>query len=289
MSTKTYLVGLAVSALTLLSCHGGASHAEDVDDAIGTEDYQQVDSLEEDAQGEESMLKEESDPRLDAVFDDFLFAFLHNPRFRKNRIAKPLRLEHPSRPTETLDSFDSDFEFAFLSGDFLTSLYGSNAEMQDADEGILADDTLISVQRINLNDGTVRHFKFWRKEGHWQLFTIREGSFDEDGELNDFLRFYAKFCKDSTTQTQYISNPLRIAIQDPDDDEGCIDGTIDANQWHSFCPEVPSGIISNIQREGQRYNSRKMILRKSGLSNGMQEVFSFTRERDNWRLNRYEN
>lgn len=289
MSTKTYLVGLAVSALTLLSCHGGASHAEDVDDAIGTEDYQQVDSLEEDAQGEESMLKEESDPRLDAVFDDFLFAFLHNPRFRKNRIAKPLRLEHPSRPTETLDSFDSDFEFAFLSGDFLTSLYGSNAEMQDADEGILADDTLISVQRINLNDGTVRHFKFWRKEGHWQLFTIREGSFDEDGELNDFLRFYAKFCKDSTTQTQYISNPLRIAIQDPDDDEGCIDGTIDANQWHSFCPEVPSGIISNIQREGQRYNSRKMILRKSGLSNGMQEVFTFTRERDNWRLNRYEN
>lgn len=289
MSTKTYLVWLAVGALTLLSCHGGASHAEDVETPTDVEDYQQVDSLEEDAQEEESMLKEESDPRLDAVFDDFLFAFLHNPRFRKNRIAKPLRLEHPSRPTETLDSFDSDFEFAFLSGDFLTSLYGSNAEMQDADDGILADDTLISVQRINLNDGTVRHFKFRRKEGHWQLFTIREGSFDEDGELNDFLRFYAKFCKDSTTQTQYISNPLRIAIQDPDDDEGCIDGTIDANQWHSFCPEVPSGIISNIQREGQRYNSRKMILRKSGLSNGMQEVFTFTRERDNWRLNRYEN
>lgn len=289
MSTKTYLVGLTVGALTLLSCHGGSSHTEDVEDSAGVADCLQVDSLEEETQEEEAMSKEGSDPRLDAVFDDFLFAFLHNPGFRKKRIAKPLRLEHPSRPTETLDSFDSDFEFAFLSGDFLTSLYGSNAEMQDADDGKLADDTLISVQRINLNDGTMRHFKFRRKEGHWQLFAIREGSFDEDGELNDFLRFYAKFCKDSTTQAQAICNPLHIAIQDPDDDDDCIDGTIDANQWHSFCPEVPSGIISNIQREGQRYNSRKMILRKSGLSNGMQEVFSFTREHENWRLNRYEN
>ena len=52
--------------------------------------------------------------------------------------------------------------------------------------------------------------------------------------------------------------------------------------------EVPGGIISNI-RKSQYYGPHRVVLRKSGMSDGMQEIFTFTRERDAWRLTRYEN
>ena len=81
---------------------------------------------------------------------------------------------------------------------------------------------------------------------------------------------------------------MRVVLQDPDDEEESIDGIISADQWQTFCPEVPGGIISNI-RKGQHYGGQRIVLRKSGLSNGLQEVFTFTKERTGWRLSRYEN
>ena len=186
-----------------------------------------------------------------------------------------------------LEEFDPDFEFGFLSGEYFTTLYGSTSQMLEEDEEESEEDTIVSLQRINLNDGTIRNFHFLREQGHWQLDAIREATFEDD-DLGDFLSFYAQFCNDSIFQTQSIANPLHIAIQDPEDGDGSINGIIDANQWQTFCPEVPSGIISNI-RKGQSYGGQKIVLRKSGLSNGLQEVFTFTKERGTWRLTRYEN
>ena len=128
---------------------------------------------------------------------------------------------------------------------------------------------------------------FQREEGRWRLDAIHEETFTED-DLCDFLDFYARFCTDSLFQAQSIADPLRIVLQDPDDEEGSIDGIIDADQWQTFRPEIPSGIISNI-RKGQNYNGHRVVLRKSGLSNGLQEVFTFTKERTGWHLTKYEN
>ena len=159
--------------------------------------------------------------------------------------------------------------------------------MRAEDDEEQEEDSIVSLQRINLNDGTIRNFQFVREEGRWNLEAIREETFNDDA-LNDFLSFYARFCSDSLFQAQSIADPLHIVIQDNEDEDGSINGIIDADQWETFCPEVPSGIISNI-RKGQSYGGRKIVLRKSGLSNGLQEIFTFTKERGNWRLTRYEN
>ncbi|MBO4549433.1 MAG: DUF4348 domain-containing protein, partial [Bacteroidaceae bacterium] len=196
-------------------------------------------------------------------------------------------LEHSERPAEMLEEFDPEFEFGFLSGEYFTTLYGNARQMLAEDDEEMEEDSIVSLQRINLSDGTIRNFEFLREEGRWQLETIRERTFDED-DLSDFLSFYARFCADSIFQSQSIANPLHIVLQDPDDEEQSIDGIIDADQWQTFSPEVPSGIISNI-RKGQHYGGQRIVLRKSGLSNGLQEVFTFTKERGNWRLTRYEN
>ena len=285
MSIKCNVIWLAVAVVSMLSCSGRERGARSDGQAMEFEDSILVDTLQ--AEEEELGLNDESTPALDGVFNDFLFAYLHSSTLRRERTAHPLRLEHTTRPTEMLEDFDPEFELSFLSGDYFTTLYGNTSQMQAEDDEEMEEDSIVSLQRINLNDGTIRNFQFLREDGHWQLIAIREETFEDD-DLGDFLSFYAKFCIDSIFQTQSVADPLRIVIQDPEDGEESINGIIDADQWYSFCPEMPSGIISNI-RKGQEYGQNRIVLRKSGLSNGLQEVFTFTKERGNWRLTRYEN
>lgn len=289
MSIKCKVVWLALAVAAMLSCSGKTSYPDSADEG---EDEEQEVSFQEDSEetveAEEKLgLDQEDNPRIDGVFNDFLFAYLHSRTLRHERTANPLRLEHAEPPAEILEQFDPEFEFSFLSGEYFTTLYGNAMQMQAEDEEEFEEDSIVSLQRINLNDGTIRNFMFLREGGRWQLDAIREATFDDD-DLCDFLGFYSHFSTDSIFQMQSIANPLRIVLQDPEDDEGSIDGTIDADQWQTFCPEVPSGIISNI-RKGQHYGQSRIVLRKSGLSNGLQEVFTFSKERGNWRLVRYEN
>ena len=287
MSIKFKVIGsfVAVMVATLLSCTG---KSEPTTSDFFPEEEELNDSLPFIEEVEEELgISEESTPQLDGLFNDFLFAYLHSHSLRQKRTANPLRLEHSEPPAEMLEQFDPEFEFSFLSGEYLTTLYGNAQQMQAEDE-VELEDSLVSLQRINLNDGTIRNFQFVREEGQWRLEAIREETFADNDDLSDFLNFYARFCSDSIFQAQSIADPLRISIQDSEDEEGSINGIIDADQWQIFCPEMPSGIISNI-RKGQSYSGRRMLLRKSGLSNGLQEVFTFTKERGNWRLTRYEN
>ena len=289
MSIKCKLIGFVASVIVMLSC-GGKTSTSDFPD--GEENEEQEASFEEDFDEdveveEELGLSEESSPALDGVFNDFLFAYLHSRTLRQERTAKPIRLEHTSRQAEMLEEFDPEFEFGFLSGEYFTTLYGNASQMLAEDDDEMDEDSTVSLQRINLNDGTIRNFQFQREQGHWQLDAIRETTFEDD-DLGDFLSFYAQFCSDSLFQLHSVANPLRIVIQDTESEDGSINGIIDASQWQSFCSEVPSGIISNI-RKGQRYGQHRIVLRKSGLSNGLQEIFTFTREKGNWHLTKYEN
>ena len=285
MSIKDKAIGLIVIVVTMLSCGDKGSTSSSFS---SVEEEESLDSipLQEETE-EEFNLKEENYSHLDGVFNDFLFAYLHSRTLRQERTAKPLRLEQTERPAEMLEEFDPGFEFGFLSGEYFTTLYGNTAQMLAEDDEEMEEDSIVSLQRINLNDGTIRNFLFQREQGRWLLNAVREATFADD-DLNDFLEFYARFCNDSLFQSQAIANPLHIVLQDPDDEEESIDGIIDADQWQTFCPEVPSGIISNI-RKGQDYSGHRIVLRKSGLSNGLQEVFTFTKDKGNWHLTKYEN
>ena len=240
MSIKCKVIWLAVAVVSMLSCSGRERGARNEEQEVEFEDSIPVDTLQ--AEEEELGLNDESAPALDGVFNDFLFAYLHSSTLRRERTAHPLRLEHTTRPTEMLEEFDPEFELGFLSGDYFTTLYGNSLQMQAEDDEEMEEDSIVNLQRINLNDGTIRNFQFLRVEGHWELTAIREATFEDD-DLGDF---------------------------------------------QSFCPEVPSGIISNI-RKGQAYGQNRIVMRKSGQSSGLQEIFTFTKERGNWRLTRYEN
>ena len=289
MSIKCKVIGLVATLVSLFSCGGRTTNFNTPDEGESDElELSTLDDTEEVAEEEEELgIGEKVSPAIDGVFNDFLFAYLHSRSLRSERTDKPLRLEHATRPTEMLEEFDPVFEFGFLSGEYFTTLYGNIIQMHEEDEMEHESDSAVDVQRINLNDGTIRNFLFQKEQEQWRLTSIREATFGDD-DLGDFLSFYAQFSTDSLFQTQTIADPLHIVIRDYEDEDSSIDGIIDADQWQTFCSEVPSGIISNI-RKGQSYGGHRIVLRKSGLSNGLQEVFTFTKEKGNWRLTKYEN
>ena len=281
MFRKLWLLFPFLSFILLPSCSGGQTTEEDSSEEGGEVDTCQVDSLSE---VEEVIRDAESSDRLDGSFDDFMFAFARSRKLQAQRVAKPLMLVDAHGEETPVEGFACLDEMAFMSDEFYTVLYGSTHQIEREKEH---SDTLISVERINLSSQDVRSFVFEKKAGKWMLVRLQDRTFGQT-VLSEFLTFYARFSSDSAFQSASIAQPLHISIPDPDGDEDYVEGTIDPEQWSSFCSEVPGGTISNI-RYGQGYGARQVVLQKCGTASGLQELFTFQKEKGTWRLTSYEN
>ena len=235
---------------------------------------------------EEEIEEADESDKLDTSFDDFMFAFTHSDRLQSKRIVWPLSYTDVDGDTKKINSFNCVSEFRFLKEDFYTVLYGDRKQVENQKSDM--EDSLVVVERIDLIEENLRSFEFQLIAGKWKLTSVRDIVFHES-DIYDFLTFYARFSSDTLYQQAHIEQPLKVMVLDPEEDDSYIEGTINAEQWRSFCPDVPQGVISNIRYGVQRYRPKRMILQKSGSSNGMQELFFFTKEDNEWYLTRYEN
>jgi hypothetical protein len=270
--------------VTLFSCNNGrySESSEDVD-SISVDTSVVPDTLSEvDEEIEEA---DESD-KLDTSFDDFMFAFTHSDRLQSKRIVWPLTFTDVDGDTRKINSFNCASEFHFLKEDFYTVLYGDRKQVES--QKSVMEDSLVIVERIDLIEENLRSFEFQLIAGKWKLTSVRDIVFHES-DIYDFLTFYARFSSDTLYQQAHVEQPLKVMVLDPEEDDSYIEGTINAEQWRSFCPDVPQGVISNIRYGVQKYRPKRMILQKSGSSNGLQELFYFTKEDNEWYLTRYEN
>lgn len=270
--------------VTLFSCNNGrySESSEDVD-SISVDTSVVPDTLSEvDEEIEEA---DESD-KLDTSFDDFMFAFTHSDRLQSKRIVWPLTFTDVDGDTRKINSFNCASEFHFLKEDFYTVLYGDRKQVES--QKSVMEDSLVIVERIDLIEENLRSFEFQLIAGKWKLTSVRDIVFHES-DIYDFLTFYARFSSDTLYQQAHVEQPLKVMVLDPEEDDSYIEGTINAEQWRSFCPDVPQGVISNIRYGVQKYRPKQMILQKSGSSNGLQELFYFTKEDNEWYLTRYEN
>ena len=72
-----------------------------------------------DSLGEEEDVVEEA--RMDELFDDFMFTFIHNRRLQRERVVYPLPRTDGSDKAEMIHKLDCTREFAFMDGDFYTA------------------------------------------------------------------------------------------------------------------------------------------------------------------------
>lgn len=270
--------------VTLFSCNNGrnSESASDVD-SMTIETSVAPDTLSE---VDEEIEEADETDRLDTSFDDFMFAFTHSDRLQSKRIVWPLAYTNADGETKKISSFNFGSEFRFLKGDFFTVMYGDRKQVEN--QKLDLQDTLVVVERIDLMEEELRAYEFKLLSGKWMLTSMRDIVFHES-DIYDFLTFYARFCSDTLYQQAHVEQPLRVMVLDPEEDDTYIEGTINAEQWRSFCPDVPQGVISNIRYGVQKYNQKQMIMQKSGSSNGLQELFFFTKEDNEWRLTTYEN
>ena len=270
--------------LLLFSCHNGRTteSASDVD-STETETCLVADTLTE---VEEEIEEADESDRLDTSFDDFMFAFTHSDRLQNKRIEWPLSYTDADGDVKKINALNSGSEFRFLKGDYFTVLFGDRRQVEEQKSDV--QDSVVIVERIDLQEEKLRNYEFRLLSGKWKLTSMRDVVFHES-DIYDFLTFYARFSSDTLYQQAHVEQPLKVMVLDPDEDDAYIEGTIDAEQWRSFCPDVPRGIISNIRYGVQKYNPRHMIMQKSGSSNGMQELFVFAKEDNEWRLKMYEN
>lgn len=234
------------------------------------------------------MEEEENQPlprNVDELFDDFIFNFAHNKRLQLERIQFPLTVTEADGERRTITRKQWKHEYLFMQQDFYTVLFNDANQMEFEKS---TDREEVQVEWIGLEEHTVKSCHFRRLSGLWMLVDERMHTFD-GYDIADFLRFYGRFATDSVFQRESLARPLHYVTADPDDDFDTIEGTLDADQWFAFRPQMPAGTITNI-RYGQAYSDpNRMLLLKSGISNGLVDIFTFRKIGGRWRLVSYEN
>ncbi len=224
----------------------------------------------------------------DELFDDFVFNFDKSARLQRTRVRFPLTIDEPGGGSHTVERREWRHHALFFGLDFCTVLWNNRSQMY------LAQDSNVCEARIEhfyLHSRTVNTYNFERDstDGLWMLSKISDEPF-EHNELQGFLDFYRQFSTDSTYQRQHIREPLRFTTIDEDSEYERVEGTIDADQWFEFAPEMPQDVITNINY-GQTYpNPNRMVIQMRGLANGLQNLLIFQRNvSGHWMLTEYEN
>ena len=287
---KVIIVACCISVPGLLGCQGRAplsAVAESTDTPDTLSDDAQVES--EDTFAFDEQISDETLPIIaDELFDDFVFRFDLSARLQRARVRFPLVLSQANGETETIEQREWRHHALFLGQDFCTVMWNSRSQMA------LSQDTSVCearVEQIYLHSRTINVYAFERDstDGLWMLTRMADLPF-EHSELQDFLDFYRQFATDSTYQRQHIREPLRYTTIDEDAEYETIAGTIDADQWFEFAPELPQDVLTNVNY-GQDYpNPNRMVLQMRGLANGLQTLMIFHRNvSGQWQLTDYEN
>ena len=284
MIRRIWVLLLPLLMLAAASCRNGQTEKQELEaDSTETADSLVLDTLSE----FEEKVEELSFPEGRAeVFSDFIFTFVNNRRFQAERIKFPLPMEEADGTQREITSgrdFCADFQWP--SREEYTMLLTDAGQMEDYQNDL--DLSEAEVQLISLPASTIRGYQFRRTAGKWQLFSRR--SYHPDGRLADFLRFYNRFSTDSLFQQESLADVLRYATTDPDGEQERLEGTLHPDQWSAFRPELPQGVITNINFGQQLEHADQIVLLQCGTSSGMMDTYTFRFERGGWKLVSYEN
>lgn len=223
--------------------------------------------------------------RAEELFDDFLYNYIQDTVMQRERAVFPLNEQQADGSIRQISESDWNDEYYFTPTDYTTSLYNSEAEMS------INEDTSLwsaSVEKIDLMRESVTAYDFLRNDERWKLVSIRNMSY-ADSDLNDFLCFYSRFVSDSTFRSRSLSASIHISMMESDDDTQVIDGFITREQWPTIGCELPEGTIMNI-RYGQQYlHSKRILMEKISMGDGMSEIFIFAKGSRGWELVGFEN
>ena len=222
--------------------------------------------------------------KADGLFDDFAYSFMKNPKFQRSRIVFPLPVNDTGKGLRTIDACHWRFDPMYLRQDVYTIIYDSEASTQ-AEKDTSLDS--VTVEWVYLSQQKVKQYVFRRLRGAWYLTHINKHQLSENAN-SDFYRFYNRFSTNQQFQMAHVANPLQFKTYDEDNFQP-IEGLLVVVQWPDFRPELPKGIITNINY-GQNYaDSHRRVLMICTPSGGMGCRLVFQQKRGVWKLVKYVN
>lgn len=267
--------------LCLMNCKGKTDLPEEEAEAVRT-DSATMDSTATDSIAEMEM--EVPPKKADELFDDFVFAFMKNQYFQKQRIDFPLSYTVDDKTTR-IRRKDWTFDRMYSMEEIYTLIFDSAKGEEKAKDTTLRS---VIVEEINIETFRTKTYKFKRREGEWRLVAISEQNLD-DSENSEFYSFYHQFASDPDFQLRHIASPLTFSTYDTDCFE-VVDGVISPDQFKDFAPELPTTKITNILYGQTFKNSRLRILSIRALSGGMESNMQFEKNDENeWMLTRLDN
>lgn len=230
----------------------------------------------------ETIISEAPMPKTaDELFDDFFFNFAANRKLQYQRVKFPLPVDNYGKQTE-VGRGQWRMEHFFMKQDYYTLIFDNMRQMN------LVKDTAVNhvvVEKIYLSRNRVKQYVFNRDGGKWMLTSVSSKSIAASNN-SSFLTFYSKFAVDSAFQVKSVNDPLKFTGPDPDDEFSTMSGFLAPEQWPSFAPELPSGVIYNILY-GQTYaESTRKIFVIRGIANGLETELTFERHGKHWKLMR---
>ncbi len=283
------IVGCCVVMSILLGCTSRTSSVNrEPDDLIADSLYTDSILEAEDTFAIDELTEETPLPvTVDELFDDFIFNFDQSNRLQRSRIRFPLTIVESDGSRTSISRGEWHHRYVFLQQEVCTAFWNTTSQMA------LPQDTSIvnaRLEHIFLHSRQVEAYLFNRDtiSGEWYLSEEQITSF-EHSPLASFLDFYQRFATDSIFQRQHLAQTLKFRTTDEESDYEVIEGTIDAEQWTEFAPELPQDVLVCINY-GQTYtNPNRVLMQMRGISNGLQNMLRFQCDDGRWRLTEFEN
>ncbi|MGN0087374.1 MAG: DUF4348 domain-containing protein [Alloprevotella sp.] len=244
----------------------------------------QPDTLAADTAADTTAVSEPEPPAVaDGLFDDFIYNFMRNRKFQQERIKFPLEVAVDGtvkhvRPEEWT------FDRLYARKEYYTMIFADERSV-----GCEKDTSLshVVVEWVYLRQKRVKEYDFLKHRGQWRLEKIVEHAFHHNANA-DFYDFLNRFVNDEAYQQAHIAETFHFKTYDYDNFQE-IEGTVTADQWPDYRPELPQGVITNINY-GQSYeNTHTRVLVLSSMSGGMSCTLTFKKIKGMWLLTSLDN
>ena len=224
----------------------------------------------------------------DGLFDDFIYVFMKDAAFQRQRISFPLKFVVKGKQQQ-VNSKEWKHDPLYLHRDVYTIITKSKKEEA------LEKDTLVRnvvVEWVNLSRKEVKQYHFVKNDGRWMLNLITLVGMDNHEDA-DFYAFYQRFAVSEAYQKKHLLNPFKFRTYDSDNFQ-TIDGLLDPEQWPDFRPTLPHDVITNIRYSPSHSleavsDSPRRTLQICSVSGGMGCSLTFVNKKGSWWLERLDN
>lgn len=216
----------------------------------------------------------------DEIFDDFFFNFAASRKVQRERIDFPLQVDNYGKE-KVVEQKNWQMEHFFMRQGFYTLIMTNAKQRQYAKDTHLNN---VIVERIDMQRNFVTQWYFSRDNGLWRMKSMKNLALAKHPD-GTFLSFYQKFATDSLFQQQSLYDPVTFTGPDPEDDFSTMTGELMPEQWPSFAPQLPSGVLYNIIYAEKPYpQTDTRLLYLCGIANGFQMDMMFVRQGNKWLL-----